>query len=167
MDLKTENAQMRLRSAEILALQEAKRNEVQAYIRLAGGDPSLWDYPAGTALSTAQTGDGASTNKLNVGGVKAYFRCPILIRIVTTVGATPTCTYAIEGSVTGTSGWTALYYSNSATPGTFVNTTFTVTTATTTIKLIKGGQNFRYVRLSYSLNTNVTNTVDATPLGDA
>jgi len=106
-------------------------------------------------LSTAQTGNGASTNIVDRGGSQAA----ALIVITTTIGATPTCTYAIEGSVDGTT-WFAVPYADSATPTTVSVATFVITTATTVRKYVQPNVPVRYLRLNYSANTNVTTTAD-------
>jgi hypothetical protein len=106
-------------------------------------------------LSSAQTGNGQSTNVADRGGARG----PALLKITTTIGATPTCTYAIEGSPDGTA-WFAIPYADSATPTTTSVATFVITTATTVYKLLQVDQPWRYVRLTYSANTNVTNTAD-------
>lgn len=113
-------------------------------------------YPNSARLSAAQTGDGASTNIVDRG---AATERPALLTIATTVGATPTCTYAIEGSADGT-GWFAVAYADPATPETPAVATFNITTATTTRKILRADQPWRFLRLTYSANTNVTNTAD-------
>ena len=40
--------------------------------------------------------------------------------------------------------------------------TFALTTAGTTLKILRPNQPWRYLRLTYSANTNVTNTADLT-----
>jgi hypothetical protein len=105
-------------------------------------------------LSTAQTGNGASTNVVDRG----IARGTALVKVTTTVGATPTCTYLIEGSADGTNFYAAAY-ADSATPATVVATTFVITTATTAYKIVQAGP-WRYLRVTFSANTNVTNTVD-------
>jgi hypothetical protein len=111
--------------------------------------------PDNASLSSAQTGNGQSTNIADRGGARG----PALLRITTTVGASPTCTYAIEGSADGTN-WFNIAYADSATPTTVAVATFAITTATTVYKLLQVDQPWRYVRLTYSANTNVTNTAD-------
>jgi len=106
-------------------------------------------------LSTAQTGNGVSTNIVDRGNTVG----PALVKIVTTIGATPTCTYLIEGSADGIS-WYPVQYADSATPATVVVTTFVITTATTVQKIIQPNQPVRYLRITYSANTNVTSTAD-------
>src|SRR5881392_8934 len=116
--------------------------------------PSL-QGPDTANLSTAQTTSAVSTNIADRGGATG----PALLKIVTTIGATPTCTYLIEGSAGGVD-WYPLQYADSATPGTVVVTTFVITTATTAMKIIQPNQPVRFIWVTYSANTNVTNTTD-------
>lgn len=116
------------------------------------------NLPNQAALSNAQTGNGTSTNIVDRGGITER---PALLRITTTVGATPTCTYAIEGSADGTN-WFPVSYAETATPDTGSVSTFAITTATTTHKILRSHQPWRYLRLTYSANTNVTNTAEFT-----
>lgn len=115
-------------------------------------------FPNSATLSTAQAGNGVSTNVADRG---AATERPALLRIATTVGATPTCTYAIEGSADGTN-WFPVAYSDTATPETLSVATFAITTATTTYKILRPGHPWRFLRITYSANTNVTNTADVT-----
>lgn len=114
------------------------------------------NLPNTANLSTAQTGSAASTNIVDRGAITGR---PSLLKITTTIGATPTCTYAIEGSADGTN-WFAVAYADSATPQTASVATFVITTATTAYKILLADQPWRYLRLTYSANTNVTNTAD-------
>lgn len=111
--------------------------------------------PAGINLSAAQTGNGASTNILDRGGRSG----PALLKITTAIGATPTCTYAIEGSGDGTD-WFPVAYADSATPETLSVATFVITTAITVRKILRPNHPWRFLRVTYSANTNVTNTAD-------
>ena len=106
-------------------------------------------------LSSAQVGNGASTNVADRGGAIT----PALLKITTAIGATPTCTYAVEGSADGTN-WISIPYADSATPTTVSVATFVITTATTVYKYIQPNVPVRFLRLTYSANTNVTNTAD-------
>lgn len=108
------------------------------------------------ALSVAQTGTGASTNIVDRGGSLG----PAQVVITTTIGATPTCTYLLEGSMDGTA-WVAQEYADSATPTVKVTSTFVITTATTKTLIVSDNVPWRFLRLTYSANTNVTNSVDA------
>jgi multisubunit Na+/H+ antiporter MnhC subunit len=111
----------------------------------------------GTAsLSAAQAGSGPSANVLDRGGSSG----PVLLRLVTTIGATPTCTYAVEGSPDNVN-FFPVQYADSGSPQTLVITTFVVTTAVTALKLIPALIPARFLRVTYSANTNVTNTLDA------
>lgn len=112
--------------------------------------------PAAAAnLSTAQTGTGPSTNIVDRGADRG----PALVQIVSTIGATPTVTVAIEGSLDGTT-WFSIPYSDPATPDTVAVATFAITTATTTRKYLQANRPWRFMRLNYSANTNVTLTAD-------
>lgn len=106
-------------------------------------------------LSAAQTGSGQSTNTVDRGSSTG----PALVKITTTIGATPTCTYAIEGSPDNTN-WFPVAIADSATPETVSVATFVITTATTVYKILRTGHPWRFLRLTYSANTNVTNTTD-------
>jgi hypothetical protein len=107
-------------------------------------------------LSTTQTGNGQSTNVVDRGATSER---PTVVKITTTVGATPTCTYALEGSPDGTN-WLAIPYADSATPTTVSVATFAITTATTVYKYLLADYPWRFFRITYSANTNVTNTAD-------
>lgn len=105
-------------------------------------------------LSDAQTGTGPSTNIVDQGGALG----PALLQIVSAIGATPTVTVAIEGSVDGTT-WFPVAYSDTPIAAASIST-FTITTATTTRKFLAANQAWRYLRLNYTANTNVTLTAD-------
>lgn len=111
--------------------------------------------PYAANLSTAQTGSAASTNIVDRGRSCGS----ALLKVTTTIGATPTCTYAIEGSADGTN-WFPAAYADSATPETVSVATFVITTATTVYKILRPNHPWRYLRVTYSANTNVTNTTD-------
>jgi hypothetical protein len=123
-------------------------------VALGGGN-----QPNIATLSTAQTGNGVSTNIVDRGGAPSTPPGPALLRITTTVGATPTCTYSVEGSADGTN-WFNVAYADSATPETVSVATFAITTATTVFKIPRPGHPWRYLRITYSANTNVTSTAD-------
>jgi hypothetical protein len=107
-------------------------------------------------LSTAQAGNGPSTNVVDRGGSVG----PVLLRLTTAVGATPTCTYAVEGSPDGVN-FFPVQYADSASPQTLVITTFVISSAVTALKLVPANIPVRFLRVTYSANTNVTNTLDA------
>jgi hypothetical protein len=107
-------------------------------------------------LSNAQAGNGASTNVVDRGGSLG----PCLIVITTAVGSTPTCTYQLEGS-NDNSSFTPLSSADSGTPTVFSAATFTIVTATTVTRIVNPTSSARYIRITYSANTNVTNTAVA------
>ena len=111
--------------------------------------------PEVVPLSVAQTGNGPSTNVADRGSSHKGG----IVRITTAVGGTPTCTYQIEVSADGVT-WTPATYADIATPNVTSTSTFTITTATTVQKIIRQPAPWRYVRVTYSANTNVTNTTD-------
>jgi hypothetical protein len=106
-------------------------------------------------LSTAQTGDGNSTNT----GDRQGSTGPCLLTIVSTIGATPTVTVAIAGSVDGVD-FFPVAYADAGTPETVSVATFAITTATTTRKILRANHPWRFLQLQYSANTNVTLTAD-------
>ena len=107
-------------------------------------------------LSTAQTGNAVSTNTIDR-GVRADGGAVV---ITSTIGATPTVTVNILGSVDGVTFFN-IPYALVATPRTFVVTAITITTAVTTTYLLQELIPFRYVKINMSANTNVTITADA------
>lgn len=121
-----------------------------AIVKAAGGGT-----PNTANLSTAQTGNAASTNVVDrVSGTG-----PALLTIVTTIGATPTVTIAIEGSADGST-FFPVAYATAAAPETVTVAAVVITTATTSRFLLRPNHPWRYLRLTYSANTNVTSTAD-------
>lgn len=112
----------------------------------------------GITLSTAQTGNGDSTNTADR-GVKRIGQ-PGSVVITSTVGATPTVTVNIQGSSDGTN-FHNIPYALVATPETATVAAITITTAVTTTYLLRPNQPWRYLKLAYSANTNVTLTANA------
>lgn len=111
----------------------------------------------GVNLSTTQTGNADSTNTMDrgytLGGACA-------LKIVSTIGATPTVTVNILGSPDGTNFYN-VPYALVATPETPVVSAITITTAVTTIYILRPAQPWRFLKINMSANTNVTLTVDA------
>jgi len=115
----------------------------------------------GIVLSDAQTGNGDSTN-IAKRGSRDTTRQGTLV-LTTTVGATPTVTINIQGSGDGVN-WVNIAYSAEntiANPPVYVTTALTITTAKTGFYNLSPGQNYRFVKLVYSANTNVTTTAVA------
>jgi hypothetical protein len=108
------------------------------------------------ALQTAQTGNADSTNIADRG----LNQRGGAVVITSTVGATPTVTVNLQGSVDG-SAWFNVPYALVGTPRTFVLTALTITTAVTTTYLLQEGIHWRYLKLVMSANTNVTLTTTA------
>lgn len=107
-------------------------------------------------LGTAQTGNVDTTNTLDRG---TYQGGSALV-ITSAVGATPSVTANIQGSVDGST-WFNVPYSLVATPRTFVLTAITITSAVTTTYLLQELVFWRYLKVVYSANTNVTLTTTA------
>jgi hypothetical protein len=108
----------------------------------------------GVVLSNAQTGNAVSTNvadrRDSVG--------PALLTIVSTVGATPSVLVDIQGSADGTD-WFNVAYATQAAPETpTVVQVGPITTAVTSRFILRPDQPWRFLRLNYSANTNVTLT---------
>jgi hypothetical protein len=114
----------------------------------------------GVNLSTAQTGNADSTNTMDrgytLGGACA-------LKIVSTIGATPTVTVNILGSPDNVTFYN-VPYALVATPETPVVSAITITTAVTTLYILRPAQPWRYLKINMSANTNVTLTVDAFPM---
>lgn len=107
-------------------------------------------------LSDAQTGNGDSTN-IALRGLRDRGGAVV---VTSAIGATPTVTVNIQGSINGVQ-WFNVPYALVATPRTFVLTAITITTAVTTSYLLQELIPFRYLKLALTANTNVTLTADA------
>lgn len=107
-------------------------------------------------LGTAQTGNVDTTNTADRG----YTRGGGQVILTSTVGAGPTVTVDIKGSIDGVN-WFNVPYALVATPRTFVVSSITVTSAVTTCYLLQENIPWRFLKLSYSANTNVTLTATA------
>jgi hypothetical protein len=108
-----------------------------------------------TVLSSAQTGNGDSAI-----AARNRIGWPGAVVVTSTVGATPTVTVNIQGSVDGTNFYN-IPYSLVATPETLTIAAITITTATTVTYLIRPDHAWRFLKLVYSANTNVTLTATA------
>lgn len=109
-------------------------------------------------VSNAQTGNGDSTNIVDrgsFGGLDAAVS-PAVIVVSTVGGATPSCTYQVQGSVDGVNFFnlpTTKPDDNSSAA------TFATTTTTVVHRLVLGTFPWRYLKVVMSANTNVTNTI--------
>jgi hypothetical protein len=106
-------------------------------------------------LGTAQTGNADSSNTIDRGSAFG----PALLQINATAGATPTVTVNILGSVDGTNFFN-VPYATTAAPGTAVVTALTLTATAITQYFLPVGFAWRFLKLNYSANTNVTLTAD-------
>ena len=107
------------------------------------------------SLSAAVTGNGDSTNTADRG--TAAIGNPAALVITSAIGATPTVTLNIQGSVDGTN-WYNVAYSLVATPATVAVAALTITTAVTVTYLLTVDQVWRYLKTVRTANTNLTLT---------
>jgi hypothetical protein len=110
-----------------------------------------------TNLCTTQAGNGATTNVAQRRVDRTAV--PALLRIASTAGATPTCTYQVEGSPDGAS-WFPLPTFDATGAASPTGATFVVTSTTTTWRVVPVDVPWSFARVTFSANTNVTNTVD-------
>ena len=99
---------------------------------------------AGVNLGTTQTGNADTTNTMDRGYTLVG---PCLLRIVTTVGATPTVTVNIKGSMDGTNFYNVTY-ALVATPTTYTVAAITITSATTNHYILVPQAPWRYLKLT-------------------
>ncbi|HEY5987757.1 MAG TPA: hypothetical protein VIV12_15485 [Streptosporangiaceae bacterium] len=114
------------------------------------------------ALSVAQTGNGDSTNIAArlPSGVASWPAASLII--TSAIGATPTVTVNIQGSADGTNWFNVPYYAGAfVVAPTYILTAIVITTAVTTQYTLQAGVPWRYLKLVYSANTNVTLTAGA------
>lgn len=113
--------------------------------------------PGVITIAEAQAGDGVTEDIADrgtshkIGGTS--------IRIIAGAGATPTCTYQIEVS-DDASTWSNATYADESTPTVDSTSTFDIVSDSVVRKIIKHPTTWRYVRVTMSANTNVTNTID-------
>ena len=113
-------------------------------------------YPG--QLQNAQTGNADSTNTI-VRQSEVNLRAMVL-RITSTIGATPTVTVNIVGSFNGTDFFNIPYSILSDTTNAWSIAALTITTAVTNHYELLPGQGWRYIKVVMSANTNVTLTTD-------
>jgi hypothetical protein len=114
-------------------------------------------YPGN--LQTAQTGNASSTNTIQRSGSDYNQRAPVL-RIVSTLGATPTVTVNIVGSADGVTFWNVPYSPMAAAPGDWTIAPLVITTAVTSLYALMPNQAWTFLKVVMTLNTNVTLTTD-------
>jgi len=156
-----------LMDANQATVNPAKLAELKALITLAGDSATTHAFPAGTSLASAGTGNATSTVLSCFAGARCFTN-DVLLRIVTTVGSTPTAHFDIKASPDGTT-FTNVNYALIATPNTLVATQITINTAATNIYRIPASALLAakaiQLEVVVSANTNVTYTIDAWDFG--
>lgn len=115
-------------------------------------------YPGN--LQTGQTGSADSTNTIQRSGAESNLR-QMILRIVSTIGATPTVTVNIKGSDDGVTFYNVPYSPLAAAPAdSWTTAALTITTAVTAYYTLMPGRSWTYLKLVMSANTNVTLTSD-------
>lgn len=113
--------------------------------------------PGVVTIASAQAGNGATTNYADRGS--AHKRGGTMVRVVAGTGAGPTCTYQIEVSLDAST-WDDATYADISDLDTDSTATFAIVADSVVSKVLKHPDSWRYVRVTMSANTNVTNTVD-------
>lgn len=131
-----------------------------AVVNAFGSVPSPRSHDAATTpgyvnLCTSLTGNVDTTNTAD----RMWHTGTGLIKIVSTVGSTPTVTLNLVGSMDGTN-WFNFAYAATATPETVAVAALTINSATTSWYLIRPNHPWRYFKGVMSANTNVTLTID-------
>jgi hypothetical protein len=142
-------------------LNPAKLAELAALITKAGDNPAVHAFPPGNVIANALTTNVDSTVLV---AHSRYFTNDILLRVVTTIGATPTVTLTIRGSKDNSS-FSNVNYALIATPATLVSTALVITTAQTSIYRIPPNQQVKFLKVTISAVTNVTTTIDVIDFG--
>lgn len=109
----------------------------------------------GVNIATALTGNNPSPDILD----RHSDREACLLRLISTIGATPTVNVTIQGSMDGTN-WRNVPYGTQSAPETVTQADIVITTATTTYAILRPNHPWRYLRINLTLNTNVTITAD-------
>jgi len=116
-------------------------------------------FGAGTNMCTALGGNVEATNRVQRRADRMGYGA--LLRITTVVGTT--CTYLVEGSPDNVA-WVAQPLQDLPTaggpPGTLTSATFVITTAATFWKLLPVDIPWIFLRVTFSANTGITNTID-------
>jgi hypothetical protein len=116
---------------------------------------SIGTLANGTAtLSSAQTGNGSSTNIVDRGPAVG----PGFLTIVSVAGGSPALTVDIQGSVDASDWWNIAYATTAAPETPLVAQISTITTSTTTRYILRPFHPWRYMRLLYGANNNLTIT---------
>jgi hypothetical protein len=113
-----------------------------------------------STLCTAQTGNFTSAAAAATSGLSGASSVGAIV-ITSTIGATPTVTVNIQGSVDGVNFFNIPYAAQGTWTGTYVTTAITITTATTVSYQLQPGWAIEAVQIVASANTNVTLTATA------
>jgi hypothetical protein len=113
-----------------------------------------------STLCTAQTGNFTSAAAAGTSGLSGASSVGAIV-ITSTIGATPTVTVNIQGSVDGVNFFNIPYAVQGTFTGTYVVTAITITTATTVAYMLQPGWPIEAVQIVASANTNVTLTATA------
>ncbi len=111
-----------------------------------------------TVIASAQTGNFTSTAAQRTS--ESDYQTGGALTILSAIGATPTVTVNIQGSVDGVN-YFNIPYALVATPTTFVLTALTITTAVTVTYLMQSLIPWEFLQIVASANTNVTLTATA------
>ena len=103
------------------------------------------------SLASAIAPANFNTDPADRGGLQG----PATVLIDTTAGSTPTVTANLQASMDNVN-WFNVEYALVGTPTTKVITAITITTTTITTYLITGSYGWRFFRVAFSANTNVT-----------
>ena len=117
---------------------------------------AVFDAPFNASVRIADALTGNVDSDIAYRGLRPYGGAVV---ITSAIGATPTVTVNIRGSVDGVN-YFNVPYALVATPRTFVLTAITITTAVTTSYLLQETIPYRFFKLVLSANTNVTLTAD-------
>jgi len=121
-------------------------------------------FGAVTNMCTALGGNVEATNRVQRRADRMGYGS--LLRITTAIGATPTCTFLVEGSPDGAS-WFALPLQDLPTaggpPGTLTSATFVITTAATFWKLLPVDIPWIFLRITTVVGTTCTYLVEGSP----
>ena len=111
-------------------------------------------------LADAITGN-VDTDTAYVGSRSTTQQAALIV--TSAIGATPTVTVNIRGSIDGTTFVNVPYSAENTISATWVTTAITITTAKTGFYALQPGMPWRYLKCVLSANTNVTLTVDFLP----
>lgn len=112
-----------------------------------------------TVLCTAQTGNFTSLAGVRQQAVDIQNSGAVVI--TSAIGATPTVTVNIQGSVDGVNYFNIPYAVQGTFTGTYVVVALTITTATTQAYMLQPNWPYQFVQIVASANTNVTLTAAA------